>query len=482
VPGRNDIADNHYRENFENIYLDLSKQPGRCRLADSGLGWKPSSGGDTFMLDGNDIGAAHWSRAAKGWELKIITKDSTVIQLDGFQEDDFDRASKAFKVWYGVNVEHKEHTLRGWNWGKTEFGRAEMVFNVQNRPAFEIPYSEVANANQAGKNEIAVEFNLEDAKENGVNGHKEGTSKNRGKKAAATRDELVEMRFYIPGNVSKKEVNGDAAGSGDEEEEDAEPEEHNAAGFFYDTLMEKASIGDVAGATIATFQDVLHLTPRGRFDIDLYESSFRLRGKTYDYKIPYENLKKFFLLPKTDETHILITMGLDPPLIQGQTRYPFVVMQLKLDDEINLDLNITPEDLEQKYKDKLEPHYEAPMHHVLSKLFKGLSGKKIITPSKEFVSHHDLAGVKCSIKANEGTLYCLDRSFMFVPKPATYIQIENIANIVMSRVGGALAASRTFDVTMRLKGGAGEHQFSNINREEQRPLEEFFQVSHHRQS
>ena len=35
--------------------------------------------------------------------------------------------------------------------------------------------------------------------------------------------------------------------------------------------MDKAQIGDVAGATIATFQDVLHLTPRGRFDIDLYE-------------------------------------------------------------------------------------------------------------------------------------------------------------------------------------------------------------------
>ena len=284
------------------------------------------------------------------------------------------------------------------------------------------------------------------------------------------------MRFYIPGTVSsKKEVNGEDGSGADEEEQ--EEEEQNAANLFYETLIDKAEIGEVAGATFATFQDILHLTPRGRFDIDMYENSFRLRGKTYDYKIQYQSIKKFFILPKNDEMHTLITLGLDPPLRQGQTRYPFIVMQLKLDDEVNLDLNMTEEDLQTKYKDKLDSHYEAPIHHVIAKVFKGLSGKKIIMPSKDFVSHHNMNGVKCSIKANEGLLFCLDKSFMFVPKPATYIQIESIASITMSRVGGALAASRTFDITMTLKGGQGEHQFSNINREEQQPLEAFFQVS-----
>ena len=42
--------------------------------------------------------------------------------------------------------------------------------------------------------------------------------------------------------------------------EDAE--EQNAANLFYDTLMDKAEIGEVAGDTYATFLDVLHLTPR----------------------------------------------------------------------------------------------------------------------------------------------------------------------------------------------------------------------------
>lgn len=76
-------------ESFEGIYLDLSQQPGKCRIAESGLGWKPSGGGDTFTHDGNNIGGAHWSRAARGFELKILSRTSGVIQLDGFDQEVF---------------------------------------------------------------------------------------------------------------------------------------------------------------------------------------------------------------------------------------------------------------------------------------------------------------------------------------------------------------------------------------------------------
>lgn len=463
-------------ESFDNIYLDLSKQPGKCKLAESGLGWKPSGGGDTFTLDSSNIGAAQWSRAAKGFELKILSRSSGVIQLDGFDQEDFERLSKAFKIWYGINVESREHALRGWNWGKADFTKAELSFNVQNRPAFEIPYSEISNTNLAGKNEVAVEFALSAAEANAASGKPAGSTDNRGRKAAAGSDELVEMRFYIPGLAVKKEKAEGEGAEGEEENGEEEVEEQNAANLFYETLMDKAEIGDVAGDTFATFLDVLHLTPRGRFDIDMYESSFRLRGKTYDYKIQYSAIKKFFLLPKNDDTHTLIVLGLDPPLRQGQTRYPFLVMQLKLDEEISLELNMTEELLQNNYKDKLQSHYEEPIHQVVTKIFRGLSGKKVIMPSKDFTSHHGHHGVKCSIKANEGLLYFLDKSLLFVPKPATYIQMENVAIVTMSRVGGAISASRTFDITVTLKGGLGEHQFSNINREEQQPLEDFFKA------
>lgn len=41
--------------------------------------------------------------------------------------------------------------------------------------------------------------------------------------------------------------------------------------------------------------------------------------------------------------------------------------------------------LEGKYKGKLLARYEQPQHSVVAQVFRGLAGKKVVTPSKEFV-------------------------------------------------------------------------------------------------
>ena len=74
-------------ESFERIYLDLSKQPGKCRIAETGLGWKPSGGGETWTQDKEGITGAHWSRAARGYELKLLSRNHGIIQLDGFDQE-----------------------------------------------------------------------------------------------------------------------------------------------------------------------------------------------------------------------------------------------------------------------------------------------------------------------------------------------------------------------------------------------------------
>jgi structure-specific recognition protein 1 len=73
-------------ETFEGIHLDLSRLPGKCRFAASGMGWKPS-GGDTWTLQNTEIASAQWSRAAKGYEVKINTRTMGIVQLDGFEQD-----------------------------------------------------------------------------------------------------------------------------------------------------------------------------------------------------------------------------------------------------------------------------------------------------------------------------------------------------------------------------------------------------------
>jgi structure-specific recognition protein 1 len=108
-------------------------------------------------------------------------------------------------------------------------------------------------------------------------------------------------------------------------------------------------------------------------------------------------------------------------------------MQFKREEDMDFDLNITEETLKEKYDGKLQMHYENPAYQVVSQIFKGLTGRKVTTPSRDFVSHHQQSGVKCSLKANEGHLFFLDKAFLFVPKPAVYVPFERVSHVTLSR-------------------------------------------------
>jgi structure-specific recognition protein 1 len=62
-------------------------------------------------------------------------------------------------------------------------------------------------------------------------------------------------------------------------------------------------------------------------------------------------------------------------------------MQFKKDEEVTIDLNLDEAELKEKYKDKVEAHYEEPLHHVVAKMFRGLGNKKISSPAKDFITY-----------------------------------------------------------------------------------------------
>ncbi|KAG4305006.1 hypothetical protein PORY_001681 [Pneumocystis oryctolagi] len=439
---------------YDDIHLNQGKIAGRLRLASSGLGWKEPNSEDPYIVSASDIRKAQWSRAARGFELKLTLRNGGFVQLDGFEDEDLDTLRKTIKKYFDVVLEQREHSLKGWNWGKTEFSGSELLFNVSNKPAFEIPLSNISNTNLSGKNEVSLEFLLA-----GNNNDME-KSENRISKEIPIHDQLVEMRFYIPGITTM----------GDEKNS----ESINSASIFYETLKDKADIGQVSGESIVSFSDVLFLTPRhvfGRYDVDMYSLFLRLRGKTYDYKIYYSSFVKLFLLPKPDDMHVVFVMGLDPPLRQGQTEYPFLVIQFMREEEMEVELNLEDSEFQEKYSEKLKKKYDQFAYEVVSQIFYGLIGKKIITPST-FRSYRDHAAVKCSMKASEGNLFCLDKSFLFIPKPSIWIPMSEISYVTLSRINTSVSTSRTFDLIFSLKGGAS-YQFSNINKEEQKLLEDF---------
>ena len=450
---------------FERIFFNQSRGSGRMRVADSGLGWKASASAtngsagapeqQTFLLPREEILVTTWSRGSKGYELRIQTKNKGVVSLDGFHPDDFAQLKQELTRNFHVNLEHKEHSLRGWNWGTTDLARNELVFNVNNKPSFEIPYDSISNSNLTGKNEVAIELNLD------KNNTKMG-------------DEVVEMRFYVPGTTIEQETTTVKNEDGEEEQVVSTnmDSEQSAAQTFYEQLKDKADIGQIAGEAIVSFGDALFLTPRGRYDIDMYASSLRLRGKTYDYKIQYDQIERIFSLPKPDEVHHLIILQIDPPLRQGQTRYPFLVLQFVKDEETELELNLSDEEFEEKYKNRLKKTYDAPTHIVMAHCLRGLTEKKLVIPGA-FQSRFLQPGISCSVKASEGYLYPLERCFLFVTKPTLYIPYSEISNVVLSRTGGGVSASRTFDLEVNLIGSSVKHVFGSIDREDQENIEKF---------
>ncbi|CAO3671926.1 unnamed protein product [Rhizopus stolonifer] len=316
---------------------------------------------------------------------------------------------------------------------------------------FELPLAKAIATNKPGKNEIGINFvDPGQPTPEGIN--------------PKEIDELMDCTFYVPGTVAKESTE-ENENSGDENEE------VNADMVFYETVKSKLEFSQMTTENIVQFPEILSLTPRGRYNIDMYQDFLRLRGKTYDYKILYSNIVQLFLMLKPDDVHVLFVIGLDPPLRQGQTKYPFLVFQFVREEEIDIDLNLEASVLEEKYENKLQKHYDAPTYEVVSNVFRALTGRKVTTTST-YKSHHGAFAMKCSMKANEGFLYPLEKSLLFIPKPPTYIPINEIGMVTFSRVGQSAGSSRTFDMKFRMTSGT-DIQFSSINREEYANIEDY---------
>ncbi|PVU89382.1 hypothetical protein BB561_005384 [Smittium simulii] len=445
------------RISFKNIYLATDPYVfarGEVRLGASGIGWKPETEQDALTIKAlnlisvssdtgllaiqtAELARLSWHRAARGYGIRISMKNGNVHKLDGFERDNLEELkSSVNKYFSGLTFEQKDTS-------------------VENKLMFDIPMENVSNTNLAGKTEVSIE--IQPAKL--VSGFK--------RKAIA--DELVEVRFYVPGTVSKDadSKNKNDSGDSDNNSDDQNPteQEMSAAQVFYETVKSKADIGQITDKSIVTFNEILCLTPRGRYTIDMFKNFLRLRGKTYDYKILYEHILKLFLVTKPDNMHVLFIMYLSPPIRQGQTRYPYLVFQFLKDQEKDVSLNLSQSDLSESITEKLQKSYDQPLYKTITELFTVLSKKRLDIPDN-YQTVHGSSGVKCSLKANEGLLYPLVHGLLFVPKPAQFIDYSEISSIIFSRVGsGSVSSARTFDLVVHTHS-TQDTQFSSISREE----------------
>ncbi|WFD00967.1 FACT complex subunit [Malassezia yamatoensis] len=479
---------------FDNVYHGLGKALGKIRFSNAGLGWKPLSEGSTVTIPADQVAGFIWSRVARNFQLQIRLKGDEsdemahIASFENFQREDHDRLAKTVRDCYDKPLETQEISVRGWNWGSAEVDDRDMKFLVRDKLAFALPLATIANSNIAGRTEVSMEFlnpkEQQPEQNTGASSNANALPFNGPKKNRP--DQLVEMRFYIPGQIDKDDLDDEEADQklnvkpeedrdqlpDEKREEEEEEEELSAAAAFHNAIRAKTDIDQVAGDAILVLKEVLVLTPRGRYDIDLFAEFLRLRGKTYDYKILYSSITQLFLLPKPDDIHVTFVIALEPPIRQGQTRYPFLVLQFPREEEMDAELNLDEDAIQSTYEGKLKKRYEEPTFRIVTNLFRVLSHQKVNVPTG-FTNSMGQESVRCNVKANDGTLYPLNKSLIWVSKQTILVPYSEIHQLVFSRVGGAIASAKTFDLRIETRHG-GDHTFQSIAREELDSLNNFF--------
>jgi len=404
---------------------------GRLKLNKTGIVFKSAKTGRIDSIPIADIKSTKWMRVARGFGLKISLNNGQHYKYDGFKEPEYQKLKEFYKKHYEVELQEQELCVKGWNWGMPNFDGTMMSFEVDNKPAFEIPLKDISQAT-IGKNEVTVEFHRSDD-------------------ASIS---LMEMRFFVP---------ADTEGNVDTAKE------------FHEALTAKADLIQATGDAIVTFEEVACLTPRGRYSIRVYPTFLQLHGKTYDYKIPHTTVLRLFLLPHQDNRFMFFVISMDPPIRQGQTRYPFLILQFERDEEMTCKLNLSEEEIEQKYSGKITQDISGPIFEVVSKVLNTICQRKITVPAQHFKSGSNSCSITCSYKASNGLLYPLERGFIFVHKPAVHIRFEEIANVNFAR-GSTTGRTFDFEVELKHQGSAGSSTvltFSSLPREEYSQLYEF---------
>ena len=365
------------------------------------------------------------------------------------------------------NKQKKDLFVKGLNWGSYSLSENEMDFKNNTKDWFKIPFNSLSNVQQGtNKNEITLEFNKDDDNKND--------------------SAICELRLYVPDQEIKQEKkekkkkkennNGEQNEEKEENEENEDEEEEEnkikktRGELLKEEIIKLAGIGSISGS-IAHIPEIQTIIPRGKFDIFFLKNSLKIHGQSHNYKTEIKNIIKVFLVPKIDGHFSFLILKLRSPLTQGNTSYPFVIFQIKPDNQIKVEIQIPEDDEEiQKILEDLENPLEGKTIDVIAKLFNKIVNKSLIIPTKNFIFSKG-PFIKCSYKANDGVLYFLERSILFVHKPVLDIEHESIKEIDLARIHESGMQQRSFDMTIKLKKES--YQFSGLDREEMDKLQEY---------
>lgn len=388
---------------------------------------------DTISWKDTPLKKGVWTPMYQLWELKFVFEEEKrlPVRFSGFLSDDVQRLKTYVTKVLKKPFKQQDRCPYGQNWGAFRLKDKEVQFMTEDgkKQILSLPMEFMDKSVVNGENEISVQMKMR----------------------GATGAELGEVRLYIPPHK-------DAS---------ANPEPKYLK--FQNMLTEMAGFDVEEGDAIATLEMVSFRTPRGKFKLDFYPDQLRLKSDLLKNSIKYDAIKKCFLFQQPHgKTAIVISV--DPPIRQGQTTYNFLLCEFDQDQEETISINATDAELENEYADRsgnrlLDSSVTAKMSDILISLFSCLAKTKTISHShKTFQSTEGYPCVRCVLKANQGYIYPLAKSFFFIHKPPTFIRYSEIQYVQFTKIGES-SSIRNFDLVIKTQ--KTEHKFMNI------PLNEF---------
>lgn len=433
---------------------------GTFTIEPNGIRWKSAMNTDdddvilAKTLPADTLTGAKWTVFGRSGHLRIQTSGKEAeLRFDGFPPKDFEQLRSNLVDHHKIELTKYIMSSAGASFGLTGLQKRHLVFKqcilddayeegeeFEPRDGDEMLSLNLADVSQCvvqgnTKNEVELQFHELDTVEAGT-------------------DQLVGIRFYIPPDP------------------DADPTDKDAetpAEQLQQTITKVARIKNTAGNAIVEFDENkgTFLTPRGRYTLTLYDTYLRMHGSRYDYQIKYDDISRLFLLPKPDDVHMAFVIALDKPIRQGQQRYQMLVLQTTKDME-EITLNLDEKTLKEEYGGQLDPVMQGSLCNLIAKVFKVISKKKVFVPGK-FENAYGKPCVKCALRASEGHLYPLEKSFVFIHKPPVLIRFDEVDSVEFQRYAGGQGSTRNFDLSVKLKKIAGEanakeYAFSGIDR------------------
>ncbi|KAK4393075.1 FACT complex subunit SSRP1 [Sesamum angolense] len=344
------MADGHL---FNSISLGGrgGTNPGQLKVHSGGVIWKKQGGGKAVEVDKSDLLGLTWMKVPRSNQLGVRTKDGLHYKFTGFRDQDVASLTAFFQSNFGTTPEEKQLSFWLICLGFSLFPGNTLTFLCGSKQAFEISLADVAQTQLQGKNDVMLEFHVDDTT------------------GANEKDSLMEISFHIPN--SNTQFVGD--------------ESRPSAQVFRDKIVSMADVGAGGEEAVVTFDGIAILTPRGRYNVELHLSFLRLQGQANDFKIQYSSVVRVFWLPKYNQPHTFVVVTLDPPIRKGQTLYPHIVMQFETDAVIDTTLLMSEELYNTKYKDRLEPEHRGSYMRSLLQFCVVYLGQKLLNQGSSVV-------------------------------------------------------------------------------------------------